>query len=344
MTDPGSHRFARERVAVIFMGLALLGTSAPARALAAVDARLGRASSEPSYPELLGQAEDHRAAGEHVRSAPLYAAAYRTLPPERRVSGEGDILIQNATDDYEIAFEKTGDIELLRDCATLLEQHLETQTQRGHARSAEIGERLEGLRATLEEHEAASESPRATPPAPEVEPDPPVEPPSASHERGPADSGSSDRPAPKGGATRDLVLLGVGIAATAGGAAMLGAGGWMYGAANDRAQANLDAIDQALADAATGTRTDAQREADEQTVDAYRDDTDRWRTRSLGRATGLLVAGAIVATAGLGLTIWGALRVKRRKRISGVARGIRLYPSLGHGQAHVMIQWPMRGR
>ena len=55
------------------------------------------------------------------------------------------------------------------------------------------------------------------------------------------------------------------------------------------------------------------------------------------------VGGAIVATAGIGLTIWGALRMKRRKAAPGVARRVHLIGICGTAMATLAALLRSRG-
>lgn len=80
-----------------------------------------------------------------------------------------------------------------------------------------------------------------------------------------------------------------------GGAALVGAGAWTLGAADERRDAQLAAL---AADAYPNE-------------DGIRDELGQWHRRGRSIGTGLVVSGAALVAAGIGLTVWGVVKLRR---------------------------------
>jgi hypothetical protein len=91
---------------------------------------------------------------------------------------------------------------------------------------------------------------------------------------------------------------------------LLASGAWNLGNVARRGDELLALVD------ANGGGTPEMREA-------FRGDVDEWREQWRGIGTGMVVGGAVLAAAGVGLTTWGVVRLRRGKRGVQQARVVR---------------------
>ncbi|MEX1365219.1 MAG: hypothetical protein AB1Z98_18980, partial [Nannocystaceae bacterium] len=231
--------------------------------------------------------ERQRKDGEHAAAARSYAAAYRGLSDADKYGLLGELAVDNALVAHSEANEtQAQELASLEELAALLDDFITVRTRAHEAGEAEavperLVQELEWLRVEIDEQQR---------------PEPGVA-------RGPAAHGPAAH-GPTGGPSRarsprsnaNLAILSGGAIALVGGVALLGTGAWNFAAVNRESQARLDALD-------SGTYSPQRRAGFEAELSAWQD---QWR----GTATGLVVAGSLLAAAGIGLTTWGVLRMR----------------------------------
>jgi len=279
-------------VASLVMGPSLVLAPAPARG---ASARV-LAPGAQDYDGLMGQGDQQRAASEHAAAARSYTAAYDMLSAEDRVGLYGELALDNALADYRAAYEQAPeDVATLEEPIALLERAIDQHEAAMASGQAEavperLVEELARLRVQLGEiraREAASadasddEAPTLEEPEPSMEPETPVEP-------------NAKRPPAR---TADIAILASGVAAVVAGTGLIAGGGWNFSQIDERRETRLAALE-------SGEFSD---EASAQ----YRADLEAWESQWRGRATGLVVGGSVLAAAGIGLTAWGAIRMRR---------------------------------
>jgi len=247
-----------------------------------------------SFSELTAQAQAHRAAERYAESAHAFAEAYEALGEDEQRGLKGEITIGNAVDDYRRAqLAEPDSVGLLFQEVALLERYgkridglpeeLSRELERARARVQDVHRMREDLEAEkrLEAErrraEARLEAQRNEEPEPEPEPEP----------EGPPSTRRAD-----------LAILGVGVASVVGGTALLANGVWNIGKV-DRRGAELLSAHDAYDSYSEQERVDYRAE-----VAVYQD---RWS--GIGR--GLAIGGAVLVAAGVGLTTWGAIRLRR---------------------------------
>ncbi|MCA9710620.1 MAG: hypothetical protein KDK70_32560 [Myxococcales bacterium] len=273
------------------------------------------------FDGLMAKAEEQRGAGEHAAAARSYAAAHRALADEDDRAGPmGELVIDNALADYALAREQAPeDQALVEEPVALLEEFIEMRDRAHAAGRAEavpprLLQELERLKALVEEARTPVESSGASSMV-RTQPSKPMNRPESSKLSEPLESSKSpalsafEEPSDPADSEIDVTLLVGGVVSTVGGVALIGGGAWNFEKINRQAQARSTALEE-------GEYTDEAREAYQTELDAW---TDRWR----GASTGLVVAGSVLAATGIGLTTWGAIRMRR----SG--RGLRGRASLG---------------
>lgn len=298
MFDP--RRSWPPRALALAVLVSTLGPSAPARAVVL-------APSSSSYGELMVEAAAKRDAGAHAESAALFGRAYRARPLAERADDVGENTIRAAMTDYDLA--SSAQPELVEAQAELLREFIDDRRALLAApnRGRKLPEapqdlveelaRLEALVAERRADQQAAAEAAAFQPEPEPEPEPaPAPAPTATVDRRPA-----------------LALIGVGVASFAGGVALIGGGAWNRVQITERANARVAALD------AEPRYTPEQRQAYGDTLDQWRG---KWRTIS----TVVIAGGSVLAAAGIGLTAYGVLRL-RRARTAGARAA--LVPALG---------------
>ena len=107
-----------------------------------------------------------------------------------------------------------------------------------------------------------------------------------------------ERPASRMGHRKaDGAIIGCGLASLVGGAALIGGGAWNFSKVDRQGSSRRAALEQAQL-------TEAERED-------YRSELGDWQEQWRGTATGLVVAGSVLAAAGAGLMTWGLVRTQR---------------------------------
>lgn len=276
----------------------------------------GLAPADATYDDLMVHAERKRAAGAYAESADLYGQAYRARPEAERADAIGEIMVRSAMADYDLASPSESDLVLLEAEAGLLEDFLAARREAqavARAKKArkvpevpqDLVDELERLKAHIAELREAERKVAEEPepePAPALEPEPELEP------LPPSEPGRA--PIPKS----DAAILGVGLASFVGGAALIGVGSSSFVQSGKTADAALDALD------AEPEYTNAQRQT-------YRDGLEDWQQEWRNFSTAFLVSGAVLAAAGMGLTSWGIVRMRKHRSRAGSRAA--LAPALG---------------
>ena len=258
---------------------------------------------------LMDEGDAHQAVGAHVEAARAYAKAFDAFARRAKADGKEKQAVSLAVDEFTAAqAQEPGSLALLEEEAALLERFVARvgdETAMVEERTRVKG-RIEALKreqaeAERREREAAAkeEEAREAKGTGQAGTEP---------EAGAVVVGGEDEPRPprKGGAA----ILSVGVASVVGGVALVASGAWNLGNVRRRGDEKLAAID------ANDGGTPEMREA-------LRGDIDEWRKEWRGIGTGLVVGGAVLAAAGVGLTTWGVVRMRRGKRRVQQARVVR---------------------
>lgn len=294
----------------LVVGMWLNVTVAASRAWATTEPAETTVEQPTTYAELTRNAMAHEDAREYADAARSFSAAFALLREEAQFGLEGEITVNNAVDNYQRAQQEGSEfLVLLEQEAQLLEQFTRIRSTAHEAGKAdpmppEFTLELERVRAKIDEFRRVQEQARAAElarareairaakadareqeddghqVAPEPAPPPPVEP----------------EPVDLSRRKVTAALLGSGLVAVVGGASVLGGGIWVFGAAEERHDDQL-------------TMLDRDEYPDEATI---RERLEQWHNRGRGIATGLTVGGAVLAGVGIGLTTWGAVRLRRR--------------------------------
>lgn len=288
------------------------------------------APSNPSFDDLMVRADHQHAAGSYAESADLYGQAYRARPEEKRADQIGEVTLRSAMAAYDLASPEQTDLALLEAEAQLLDEFL---TARKQAQAAAVAkkvpqvpqdlvdelERLNGRIAELREAER-----RAAEVAAKAESEAQPEPTSAPiHENGPV----PPEPAPERGSIRrsDGAILGVGVVSFVGGMGLV-----TIGAVNSvKTNKAADNALAALAVLAEDPRLDDEQEQN------YRTSVDEWQKNWRNVSTAMVVSGAVLGAAGIGLTSWGIVRTKKHRSSFGSRAA--LIPTGGRGQLGLQL-------
>lgn len=266
------------------------------------------------YDGLMAAADSERTRGEHAAAARSYTAAYQALPEADQPGLMGELAIDNALVEYgEAHEEQPEELALLEEPLALLDAFIETRARAHAAGLAEavpprLEQERERLRAMLEEARIAS-MPEPEEPVDEVSPISPVI----------EDEPTQDRP---GNRKADVTIVASGVALLVGGAALVGSGIWNFATVNRQVQSRRTALD-------AGLFTD-------EAQDEFLADLSQWENRWRGTATGLVVAGSILAATGVGLTTWGAVRMRRNGRASKRQASVGV-PLVSRGRVGVVL-------
>ena len=332
MAMMGSVLRAKCMSAMLMGGLALgLASSS-----AAVAAPAGDSPGDPArFSELMARAEAYRAEGVYAKSARALTEAYAALGERDQGGAKGEITVNNAVDDFKLAQEQDPEnVALLEEEAALLER-FGTHAKRKGVLPEGLAEELARVKAKIDEVGAAAkakaEEQRKADEAAKAEAEAKLqrkadEAAKAEAQRKAANEevvGIEDRPSRR---KADAAIVGVGAVSVAGGVALVASGAWNIGNVRRRGDELLAAID------ANEGGTPEMREA-------LRGDIEAWRKEWRGIGTGLVVGGAVLAAAGVGLTTWGVVRMRRGKQGAGQATVVRPMLSGGEVGLVVMGRW-----
>lgn len=305
------------------------------------------APEEDRFWELMRDGNAAAQAKHYPEAVDLYAEAYLSLPPEKRTAADGEVAINSALKvSQELLASNVANTVVLRDHIKLFQQRLTDLGQQASA--VDIEDHLAKLQARLEELEPLSApTPTPTPvildpsPAPAPEPVPAHDPGSTpAHEATPTpapEPASTPVPetTPKSDPTtahrvsnRDVVWLSLGATAFVGGVAMIGGGGYVFAETRARANAYVAEFQAAFNAALATPRTEQQIQSDSQALDQFVEDVRTFRDQSRARATTLVVLGSVLASAGIGVSTWTLLRIRRDRRRLG--KNALLTPGLTH--------------
>lgn len=278
------HDVLRLRVSLV-LAMGAMGAT-PLSSVAAVAAP----EEVASFSELTDLAEEHRAAGRYAASAQAFAEAYEALSEDQQRGLRGEITIGNAVDDYRKAQQAEPDsVGLLSQEIALLERYgehmgglpegLGREMERAKARMDEV-HRAEADREAERRVEAEKRRAEARLEA----------------EKNNELEAQPETPPPRRRSA--LAILGVGVTSVVGGTALLASGVWNIRKVDRRGAELLSAHD------ADDRYSEQERGDYRVVVAAYQD---RWT--GIGR--GLAIGGAVLAAAGVGLTTWGVVRMRR---------------------------------
>lgn len=293
----------------VVVGIAIAAGGVAPRASAMVGpASSAGAEDEPHRAEgnaRMDEGDAHQAAGAHAEAARAYAKAFDAFALRSKSDAKETQAVGLAVDEFKAAQDQEPrSLALLEEEAALLDRFI-ARTKDDAALVEEhtrVNERIEALKA---EHAAAERRKREEeakasqqePAKPEAEAEPRNTAPTKSHLRLRGEAAA---------------IAASGFVGIVGGAALVGAGGWTLGTADKRRDAQLAAL-----------------EANEYPNEAgIRDDLDLWHQRGRGIGAGLLVSGAVLAAAGIGLAAWGVVKLRKAGKGSGTRASVVL-PMVG---------------
>lgn len=295
-------------------------------------------TSEPpaGFAELTERAERQRDARSYEESARSFAAAFAALSKRERLGLKGEISILNAVDDYRLAQERAPEsLALLEEERTLLERYLGARSRAGDdALPPGILEELERVRARIDQqehaqHEAARraaeaaearQAARARRAARARQVASAQQAAAAAQQLAQSTQREAQRERLAEARTRrrtGTAILGAGLASISGGVTLVASGAWNLHNVRRRGDQKLAAV----LGQSGGTALERQ---------AMIGEIERWQQRWRVVGTGLAVGGAVLAAAGVGLTVWGGLRVRRGRARPARAKVVSPMIS-GHG-------------
>lgn len=260
---------------------------------------------------LMDEGDAQQTAGAHAEAARKYAAAFEAFARRTKADGKEKQAVSLAVDEFTAAqAQEPGSLALLEEEAALLERFVarvgdETALVEERTR---VKERIEALKREQAEAERREREAAEAAAQEQVRGAEGTEPAGTEPAAGKVVVGEDDpRPHRKGGG---IAIVSVGAASVVGGVALLASGAWNLGNVARRGDELLALVD------ANGGGTPEMREA-------FRGDVDEWREQWRGIGTGMVVGGAVLAAAGVGLTTWGVVRLRRGKRGGQQARVVR---------------------
>jgi len=299
-------------------------TSAGASALRAEPSTEAPLETQLSFDDLMTRGERQYLSGEYVASARSYAAAHRSLAETERIQTMGTMALERALKVYEAAQGAQPErMVLIEEPIALLEEYMAERARGIAAGEAEavpeaLVEELERLRVLHEQAQARARAAEVPPPpqpasdasasgtspaSPSSEPTLTASPAEATVSAPPEPRvlprpPSEPAPAPE---PPGLVLVpSLGLVALIGGGALIGVGGWILGEIDRRTTRRQQVFEWT-------EPTDLEREE-------FIAGLSEWRDQQRAIAAGLIVPGVITMAAGAGLTIWGAIRMRRQDR------------------------------
>lgn len=253
---------------------------------------------------LMDEGDAQQAAGAHAEAARTYAKAFDTFARRTKADGKEKQAVILAVDAFTAAQAQAPEsLELLEEEAALLERFVarvgdETALVEERAR---VKERIEAVKREREVEAERREREEAAAKREEAE----------RLEREKREVTDSEPTALDPRLRRKgAVLVASGVVGLVGGAALVGAGAWTLGAADERRDIRLAELE---------ARLEAGEDLDEAGI---RDNLDQWHQRGRSLGVGLAVSGAVLAAAGIGLTAFGAVKLRRAGKGAGARASV----------------------
>lgn len=263
-----------------------------------------------SFDEWIEQATAQRERESFSESARSFVAAVEVLPEDEQVGLMAEIAINNAVDDYRLAqVREPGNMALLEEELEFLERLDRAYAKAGaEAMPPALVDELERVRTGLAElrrgrQGQGKEAVMNAEAAKRAEAARKTEAAEAAREADALRSAEAARKGDQEAKRRrvvDRAILGSGVVSFVGGTALVASGAWNLGNIRQRG-------DELLAEVESSTA----RTADDRA--AVREQIEDWQARWRGIGTGLVVGGAVAMAAGVGLTAWGAVRMRKRQ-------------------------------
>ena len=241
------------------------------------------------YGSKLEAAEAAVESGSHADALISFRDAYESLPAKDRAGDLGaDVVSRVGEVARSEAFASSPDPQALDDAIAVTRRHLEDLERFAPERSRELAEeQLAELEAMKEEDEPAAVPVPAPTPQVSPEPEPEAKPRRARRGAQDKDAGPANSKRP---VAITLVVLGTG--GVLAGAGFLGYGGWRFSLASQGYRAESDAVDN----------------------DDEAAELNAWRRREYLKSGLSLGAGGLLAGAGIGMLIAGAVMLSRNKK------------------------------
>lgn len=280
----------------VVVAIAIGGAAVAPRAWATVGPAAGADANDEQHQAegnaRMDEGDAHKAAGAHAEAAHAYTQAFDAFARRTKSDAKELQAVSLAVDEFKLAQgTEPRNLALLEEEAALLARFVARTKDDGALleERSRVKERIDALEA-----EAAEAKQRE-------------------QDQANGEIGRRPEPDPDARSRRQAAaILASGVVGILGGAAVVGAGVWTFGAADERRDAQLAVFD-------------ADEYPDE---DGLREDLDQWHRRGRGIGTGLVVSGAVLAGAGIGLTAWGVVKMRRVGKRSS-ARAEAVLPMVG---------------
>lgn len=245
------------------------------------------ASTAARFDELMNRAEQQRNAGAHRESANTYLQAYRALSVSEQMGLMGEVVIDGALAEYRQAQQARPEaIDALEEPIEVLEGYIDDRT-RAHREG-----RADPVPARLRDELAQLRSQRE-----QARPDAATS--SALAAEMPRAGRLQDR---RRGRGIDAVVVASGVVALAGGAGLIGTGARTIVDVGEEYESRMEAL------VAGGYSSHQRRD--------YQAGLVEWQNESRATAIAMVLGGSMLTVAGIGLTSWGLVRMRRGRSAS----------------------------